>query len=82
MKNLLLKSRVILLLLLAAVLIIPLMAQECLTGEAPIPYPDNPNATYASKNGVHLPVSGVLRVLFVFAEYDYVNGGDPTMAMA
>lgn len=78
MKNSLSKSKNFLLLLLSAVWPVSLMAQECLTGEFPIPYPDNPNATYSSKNGWYLPVSGMVRVLFVFAEYDYVNGGDPT----
>jgi len=35
---------------------------------------------YESRNGFKLPASGVLRVLIVFAEYDYSNGGDPTAA--
>ena len=38
----------------------------------------NPDALYESRNGFRLPVSGTVRVLFVFAEYDYINGGDPT----
>jgi hypothetical protein len=78
MKNSLSKSKNFLLIILKVVWSVTLMAQECLTGEYPIPYPDNPTAVYASKNGIHLPVNGVLRVLFVFAEYDYLNGGDPT----
>ncbi len=35
---------------------------------------------FESRNGFKLPSSGVLRVLIVFAEYDYLNGGDPTPA--
>ena len=35
---------------------------------------------YESRNGFKLPASGVIRVLIVFAEYEYANGGDPTAA--
>ncbi len=35
---------------------------------------------YESRNGFKLPASGIIRVLIVFAEYDYINGGDPTPA--
>ena len=33
---------------------------------------------FESRNGFKLPSTGVIRILIVFAEYDYVNGGDPT----
>ena len=36
------------------------------------------NVLFESRNGFKLPSSGVIRFLIVFAEYDYVNGGDPT----
>ncbi|MFZ4547956.1 MAG: T9SS type A sorting domain-containing protein [Bacteroidales bacterium] len=35
---------------------------------------------FESRNGFKLPASGVIRVLIVFAEYEYANGGDPTAA--
>jgi len=38
------------------------------------------NALFESRNGFKLPSSGIIRVLIVFAEFDYVNGGDPTPA--
>jgi hypothetical protein len=40
-------------------------------------HPDS-NILFESRNGFKLPASGVIRVLIVFAEYDYLNGGDPT----
>ena len=40
-------------------------------------HPDS-NSIFESRNGFKLPSSGVMRVLIVFSEYDYVNGGDPT----
>ncbi len=36
------------------------------------------DALFESRNGFKLPSSGVIRVLIVFAEYEYLNGGDPT----
>ena len=33
---------------------------------------------FESRNGFKLPASGVVRVLIVFAEFDYAKGGDPT----
>ncbi len=33
---------------------------------------------FESKNGFKLPSSGVIRILIVFAEFNYLNSGDPT----
>ena len=38
------------------------------------------NILFESRNGFKLPSTGVIRLLIVFAEYDYLNGGDPTPA--
>lgn len=59
MKNLLLKSRIILLLLVTVVSSIASLAQECFTGETPIPNSDNPYTVYESKNSVRVPASGI-----------------------
>lgn len=73
MKNLSFKSSFIFLLFLSS---IGAYSQVCLTGDfAPPIYKST--SIYESKNGITLPASGVIRILFVFAEYDYVNGGDP-----
>ncbi len=39
--------------------------------------PQNPSGTYESKNGWHLPVTGTIRLLVVFAQIDYDTGTDP-----
>ena len=43
-----------------------------------LPEQSTPATLVESRNGFCVPASGVIRVLFVFAEYDYPNGGDPT----
>jgi hypothetical protein len=53
-------------------------AQECLFGQIEPVLSDNPNISYASQNGWYVPASGTLRLLIVFGEINYVNGGDPT----
>lgn len=39
-----------------------------------------PKVLFESRNGFKIPSSGILRILIVFAEFDYTNGGDPTPA--
>lgn len=39
--------------------------------------PQNPSGTYESKNGYHLPVTGTIRLLVVFAQIDYDTETDP-----
>jgi len=39
--------------------------------------PQNPSGMYESKNGYHLPVTGLIRLLVVFAQIEYDIGTDP-----
>lgn len=39
---------------------------------------DNPTTSYSSQFGWYVPASGSLRILVIFGEINYVNGGDPT----
>jgi len=65
--------------LLFFILNIDLTAQE-FHPETLRPVQPKPNILFESRNGFKLPSSGVIRLLIVFAEYDYTNGGDPTPA--
>jgi len=56
-----------------------LTAQEFHT-EILKPVKPQSNILFESRNGFKLPSTGVIRVLIVFAEYEYLNGGDPTPA--
>jgi hypothetical protein len=56
---------------------IQLSAQE-LHPELLKPLQPESNILFESRNGFKLPSTGVIRLLIVFAEYDYLNGGDPT----
>lgn len=39
--------------------------------------PQNPSGIYESKNGYHLPATGTIRLLVVFAQIEYDTGTDP-----
>lgn len=39
--------------------------------------PKNPSGIYESKNGYHLPATGTIRLLIVFAQIEYDTGTDP-----
>jgi len=58
---------------------IELSAQEFHT-EILKPLQPESDILFESRNGFKLPSTGVLRILIVFAEYEYLNGGDPTPA--
>jgi len=77
MKNLSFKNSILFLMILSS---INTYAQVCLTGDFTPTNLLKSSYNYESKNGFTLPVNGVIRILFVFVEYDYVNGGDPTPA--
>ena len=75
MKNLLFSINIITMILACTHLSI---AQECLFGHIEPELSKNPNTTYASQFGWYVPASGNLRILIVFGEIEYINGGDPT----
>ncbi len=67
-----------------AILVIPLLSfsqfteNKCLYDLDQTAFmPQNPSGTYESKNGFHLPVTGTIRVLVIFAQIEYDTGIDP-----
>ena len=78
MKNLSLLNKKLLCVIAIMALTSTLLGQVCLTGSIESEPSDNPNTVYASRFGSYLPVSGNLRILIVFGEIEYINGGDPT----